>query len=122
MSKIVPPDYANCFNLEQPQAGLADYWYSKPLIAFSQRKIQIATINELGEPYTWNSNRNWYRDSWQNPGSPPTFEFIIMANLDPEAITQRYGQPDRTEVCSNTEIWWYKNPQKVYDNLMRDGL
>lgn len=122
MSEIVPPDYASCFDLEQPQAGLADYWYTKPLIAFSQRRIQIATINDQGEPYTWNSNRNWYRDSWQNPGSPPMFRFIIMANLDPGAITQRYGQPDKTEACSNTEIWWYNKPQKIYDSLMRDGL
>ncbi|MEL7075531.1 MAG: hypothetical protein AAGM46_06360 [Cyanobacteria bacterium J06582_2] len=122
LSKIVPPDYAKCFDLEQPQAGLADYWYTKPLIAFSQRRIQIATINDQGEPYTWNSNRNWYRDSWQNPGSPPMFKFIIMANLNPEAITRLYGQPKQTEVCSNTEIWWYDDQQKIYDNLMRDGL
>lgn len=50
------------------------------------------------------------------------FEFIIMANLNSGAIAQRYGQPDKTEVCFNTEIWWYDHPQKIYDNLMRDGL
>lgn len=50
------------------------------------------------------------------------FEFIIMADLKPEAITQRYGQPEKTEVCSNIEIWRYDEPHEIYESLMQDGL
>ncbi len=117
-----PPDYASCFDLNQPQAGLAEYWHSKPLIAYSQRKIQIATIKLQGEPNIWNNNRYWYTDSWQNPGNPPQFQFILMHSLDKDAIAKRYGQPDRIDTCTNSEVWWYDNPQQVYANLMRDGL
>ncbi|MGD1920338.1 MAG: hypothetical protein ACFCAD_16515 [Pleurocapsa sp.] len=119
---LSPPAYANCFNLNQPQAGLAEYWQSKPLIAFSQRNIQIATIRTEGKPSTWNSNRYWYTNSWIEPGSLPQFRFIFMKSLDKKAIAQRYGKPDRIEACTDSEIWWYDNPEGLYPQLMRDGF
>jgi hypothetical protein len=119
---ISPPDYAACFNFNKPSAGLAGYWQSKPLITFSQRKIQIATINEQGEPSIGNNNRYWYTDSWQNPGSLPQFQFIFMNSLDYHAIANRYGNPDKIETCIDSEIWWYDNPQLVYSKLMQEGL
>lgn len=119
---LAPPDYASCFDLNKSQAGLAGYWHSKPLIAYSQRQIQIATIKEDGHPYTSNSNRYWYTDSWQNPGNQPQFKFILMDTLDKSAIAARYGMPDRVEACNNSEVWWYKNSDALYSNLMRDGL
>jgi hypothetical protein len=111
-----------CFNFNKPIAGLAEYWQSKPLITFSQRQIQIATINEQGEPSIGNNNRYWYTDSWKNPGSLAQFQFILMNSLDYKAIANRYGNPDRIETCINSEIWWYNNPQLVYSKLMREGL
>jgi hypothetical protein len=119
---LAPPDYASCFALDQPQAGLAGYWQSKTLIAFSQRKIQIATINEQGEPSTWNNNRYWYTDSWAKPGSLPEFKFIFMRSLDQKAIATRYGKPDRIEACTDSEIWRYNDPQALYSHLMKHGL
>jgi hypothetical protein len=117
-----PPDYASCFPLNQPQAGLAEYWQSKPLIAFSQRKIQIATIKEQGEPYIFNNNHYWYTNSWTNPGSLPKFQFILMKSLDENAIATRYGKPDSIEACTDSEIWRYNDSQTLYSNLMKDGL
>lgn len=119
---LSPPNYATCFNLDLPQAGLAGYWQSKPLIAFSQGKIQIATVTEEGKPSIGNSNRYWYTDSWAKPGTLPQFRFILMKSLDKKAIAFRYGQPDRIEACVNSEIWWYDNPEVIYSQLMRDGL
>jgi hypothetical protein len=117
-----PPDYASCFALDQPQAGLAGYWQSKTLIAFSQRKIQIATIKEQGEPATWNNNRYWYTNSWAKPGNLPEFQFILMKSLDQNAIATRYGKPDKIEACTDSEIWRYNDSQALYSNLMKDGL
>jgi hypothetical protein len=123
ITKIIsPPDYATCFNLNKPDAGLAGYWQSKPLIVFSQGQLQVATINEQGEPYIFNNNRYWYSDSWQNPGSPPQFHFILMNSLNAQAIVNRYGNPDRVEVCNNSEVWWYNDSQLVYSKLLQERL
>ncbi|MGL5940342.1 MAG: hypothetical protein ACRC2S_08150 [Waterburya sp.] len=108
--------------MNKPSAGLAGYWQSKPLITFSQRQIQIATINEQGEPSVGNNNRYWYTDSWENAGSIPQFQFIFMRSLDQNAIAHRYGNPDRIEACTDSEIWWYNSPQTVYSKLMYQGL
>jgi hypothetical protein len=117
-----PPDYASCFALDRPQAGLAGYWQSKPLIAFSQRKVQIATIQEQGRPMTFNNNRYWFTNSWTNPGSLPEFQFIFMKSLDENVIETRYGKPDSIEACTDSEIWWYNDSQALYSNLMKGGL
>jgi hypothetical protein len=102
---LQPPDYIACFNPKT--AGFAGYWESKPIILFSQRTIQVATITDMGEPYYWNNNRYWYEDSWNNPGNKPQFQFIFMRSLKPEKILQKYGQPDRKQNCGDNEIWWY---------------
>jgi hypothetical protein len=123
ISKIIsPPDYAACFNLNKSDAGLAGYWQSKPLITFSQHQLQIATINEQGEPSIFNNNRYWYTDSWQNPGSSPQFHFIFMNSLNDEAIVNRYGNPDRIQACNNSEVWWYDDSQLLYSKLMQERL
>ena len=116
---FTPPNYAACFD-RGAIAGLAGYWESKPIILFSQRQVQIATITDNGEPYYWNNNRYWYEDSWTNPGNKPQFKFIFMRSLKPQAIIQKYGQPDRTESCDDSEIWWYDNPEQIYSKLMND--
>lgn len=60
--------------------------------------------------------------SWENPGSIPQFQFIFMRSLDQNAIAHRYGNPDRIEACTDSEIWWYNSPQTVYSKLMHQGL
>ncbi len=45
-----------------------------------------------------------------------------MRSLVQNAITHRYGNPDRIEACADSEIWWYNNPQTVYSKLMYQGL
>ena len=115
-----PPDYMSCFDLDKPQAGISEYWWSKPLITFSGRKMQVVNVDTKGKPYAWNMNRRWYHESWQNSGERPKFEFILMKSLDVDSVTARYGKPDRVQSCANTKVWWYDNPEQVYRNLMRE--
>ena len=119
---LPPPNYATCFNLNKPQAGLAGYWESKPLVVFSQRKIQVATINEEGQASVGNNNRYWYTDSWAKPGTKPQFEFILIKSLNRNAIASHYGKPNRVQACADSEIWWYDNSEAVYAQLMRDEM
>jgi hypothetical protein len=114
------PEYASCFSKFTPTAGLAGYWESKPLILYSRRQLQIATITPNGEPYQWNNNQYWYIDNWHNPGSLPNFQFILMRSLDKNAIEQTYGKPNRVSACADSEIWWYDDPDRLYLNLMKD--
>lgn len=114
---LPPPNYMACFH-RNAIAGLAGYWESKPIILFSHRKVQIATVTDTGEPYYWNNNRYWYEDSWIKPGNKPQFQFIFMRSLKTEKILHKYGQPDRIESCADSEIWWYNNSKQVYSKLM----
>ncbi|MGH2416160.1 MAG: hypothetical protein ACRDEA_21210, partial [Microcystaceae cyanobacterium] len=113
------PPYLACFSNSGNIAGLAGYWQSKPLILFSNRQIQIASITERGEPVQWLNNRYWYIDNWANPGQPPDFKFIFMRMLDANLIQQRYGHPDRIVPCDGSEIWFYDRPDFLYQRLMK---
>lgn len=119
LTRIFPaPDYVACFNGVGPAAGIAEYWQAKPLIMYSDHKLQVAGVVGNGGTFVWDDNAYWYVDSWVNPGHPPRYSFIFMKRLDPTDITNLYGKPDRVVSCADSEIWFYRQPNNLYARLV----
>lgn len=112
-----PPDYVACFDHLGASAGLAEYWQAKPLLMYSDRRLQVVAIESQGSAYLWGANAAWYTESWIRPGEPPAYSFILMKGLDPAAISARYGAPDRVVGCADTEIWFYRQPNRLFTRL-----
>lgn len=115
------PEYVSCFDGMGTAAGLAEYWQAKPLLMYSDRRLQVVSIETTGAAYLWGANATWYTDSWIHPGEPPAFRFILMKGLDPSAITTRYGAPDRIAGCADTEIWFYDQPNRLFQGLVNSS-
>jgi hypothetical protein len=114
----VPPALA-CFNGADRTGGLAGYWQAKPLMLFSDDRVRAVQVDPSGAPMLWINNNNWYTED--GGGSPPRFSFILMDDLNEQAILARYGAPDRVEICGASRIWRYSNPHSVTVSLLKDS-
>ncbi|WP_342238969.1 hypothetical protein [Inquilinus sp. OTU3971] len=108
-ARIEPPTTLACF--QGPAAGLAGYWWAKPLMLHSGRRVQIVQVARNGAPYHWIINRDW---AWQErAGGAPPFGFILMDGLNARAVIARYGMPDRVERCAGIPLWRYDDPDRL---------
>jgi hypothetical protein len=112
-ARIEPPPTLACFAGEAPVAGLAGYWWAKPLVLHSGRRIQIAQVARNGAPYPWIVNEDWARTDWAGGASAPPFGFILMDGLNARAVIARYGMPDRVERCAGIPLWRYDDPDRL---------
>lgn len=110
-ARMVPPPTLACFAGQAPAAGLAGYWWAKPLMLHSGRRVQIAQVARNGAPYHWIVNEDWGRQD--QAGSAPPFGFILMDGLHARAIAARYGMPDRVERCAGIPLWRYDDPGRL---------
>lgn len=110
-ARIEPPRTLACF--QGPAAGLAGYWWAKPLVLHSGRRVQIAQVARNGAPYHWIINEDWARRDWAGGAGVPPFGFILMDGLNARAVIARYGMPDRVERCAGIPLWRYDDPDRL---------
>lgn len=110
-ARIEPPRTLACF--QGPVAGLAGYWWAKPLVLHSGRRVQIAQVARNGAPYHWIINEDWAWRDWAGGTGAPPFGFILMDGLNPRAVIARYGMPDRVERCAGIPLWRYDDPDRL---------
>lgn len=110
-ARIEPPRTLACF--QGPVAGLAGYWWAKPLVLHSGRRVQIAQVARNGAPYHWIINEGWARQDWAGGDGAPPFGFILMDGLNARAVVARYGMPDRVERCAGIPLWRYDDPDRL---------
>lgn len=108
-ARIEPPRTLACF--QGPVAGLAGYWWAKPLMLHSDRRVQIVQVARNGAPYHWIINQDWARQD--RAGGAPPLGFILMDGLNPRAVIARYGMPDRVERCAGIPLWRYDDPDRL---------
>ncbi|WP_225770714.1 hypothetical protein [Inquilinus sp. Marseille-Q2685] len=108
---IEPPRTLACF--QGSAAGLAGYWWAKPLVLHSGRRVQIAQVARNGAPYHWIINEGWARRDWAGGAGAPPFGFILMDGLNARAVVARYGMPDRVERCAGIPLWRYDDPDRL---------
>ncbi|EGV28996.1 hypothetical protein ThidrDRAFT_3435 [Thiorhodococcus drewsii AZ1] len=101
-----------CLRQEKRTTGIGDYWTAKLLMFMTRREIHIVQVREDGYFFRWNYNRRWFsvRSDNKAPFSP---DFIITKNLDPNKLRARFGDPSRSIVCGDSEIWLYDLPLRT---------
>ena len=102
----------------QLQSGLADYWIARPVMLALNWDILLDQIDARGLPYYWENDRFWYTRSPQALAGTPSPNFIIMTNLDLNAVRLKYGSADKRVMCGDTEIWIYKKPWEIQQRLL----
>ena len=113
----VPPTLA-CFDGADRTGGLAGYWQAKPLMLFSDDRVRAVQVDPTGAPMLWINNNSWYTE---DDGSLPRFSFILMDELNEQAILARYGVPDRVETCGASRIWRYGDSRNVTIALLQNS-
>jgi hypothetical protein len=112
-ARIQPPPVLACLAPAEPIAGLASYWWAKPLLLHSGRRIQPAQVARNGAPYHWIMNQDWAGQDWVGGDGAPAFAFILMDGLNLHAVVARYGMPDRVEHCAGLSLWRYDDPDRL---------
>lgn len=109
---LAPTGLEACLLAEGRREGLGDYWTAKLLMLMSDRQIHIVQVLPNGDFQDWNVNRRWFHTRADN-GAPLAPDFIVLQNLDAEALQRRFGPPDRTIDCDGRAIWLYDSPLRL---------
>ena len=129
----VEPPYVACIERLGlgATAGFAPYWVAKPLLVFSERRVQVVQVLPEGRLYSNLVNDRWAAQDWFGGGSAPQLRFALMATdethgkmvdgsaafendgmaLDPAAMRRGYGQPDSVRICNGATFWTYRAGQ-----------
>lgn len=99
------------------EAGLASYWYSRSLAASSDWRLQIDQLKDDGTGMYWGNDRYWYTHDVHDGSRPPRYNYIVMALLDEQAITARYGAPSRVLHCAESKVWVYDDAAALRQRL-----
>jgi hypothetical protein len=89
------------------KAGLANYWYARPIAASSDWRLQVDQASREGAGRIWGNDRRWFTHDIHDGAQPPAYNYFVMAGLDPRGIRMRYGAPSRTLNCPGSQIWVY---------------
>ena len=105
---------------EHIEAGLADYWYANMIAFFSRDAIPLRAIRQDGSIYRWVNTSEWYAGD-NSSNKPPEFRMILMDNLNPDKIRQRYGSPAQIiPTLPGMDLWIYPEDKGIaYNPLFR---
>jgi hypothetical protein len=92
------------------KAGIAQYWLARPATIGSNWTMQIDPVVGDGVPFVWGNNPWSYLKSIQNRAQPPAYNFIVIDDLDTEALRRKFGAPERTAPCGPRTLWVYAEP------------
>jgi hypothetical protein len=127
------PPYVECIEKAglTRTAGLAPYWLAKPLIVFSDRRIQAVQVTATGMAYGNVTNDRWVAEDWFGQAAAPPLRFALMASdayqsqmldgsipfqetgkvLDPKSIRQLLGAPREVHRCDDGATLWLYSPE-----------
>jgi hypothetical protein len=105
-----PSALAKCLIAAGLRDGVAEYWNAKALIFESNYSISIVQVDTKGSPYHWNYNGLWFTRSADGT-RPVKPNFIVLDNLDKDALAARFGTPSSTRQCGGSTVW-------VYDHVL----
>lgn len=101
-----PSALARCLIAEGRSAGFGEYWSAKNLMFETGRAIHVIQLARNGRLQRWNYNRRWFLER-ADDGGPLAPDFVILDNLDREAMRARFGDPAREVRCGRSEVWLY---------------
>ena len=99
-------------------AGLAGYWTALPVTKFSKRRSIISPVTESGDPMIWlNNSLDYFSDKKEN--TLRNYDFIVLNQLDKEAIFQKFGTPSHKFECGVFDVAQYDDPSIIHGTLAR---
>ena len=108
---------ATCLERAGLTAGLADFWFARETNAASDWRIQVQTIDGVGEARVWGNDRMWYSEDIHDPARRPDYRFIVMDRLPADRMLAVYGAPDRVMVCATSDVWVYDDSRRLFHGL-----
>ncbi len=92
-------EYDKIVSENEWKLGLCQYWYSHLYNVIGKADAQLNHVREDGSAYFWCNNSYWYFGNGNKTDQSmlefPDYDFVLMNQLDREAILQKYGQPNR---------------------------
>jgi len=106
------PAAVQCFG-HNAQAGFADYWMTKPLVMFSDRRLSVGQLRPDAKLLYWVSSDAWLDRAAAEAPDRPRPSFIYMLGLDARQIAHQFGRPSRVVPCDGSEIWYYDDAEQL---------
>jgi hypothetical protein len=121
-ARQIAPQVAALMEKEHIEAGLADYWHANPIFYFSNEKAPVRSVNPDGSMFHWLNSSLWFAgDGASDP--PPRYRLVFMANLDPNVIRRRYGEPAQViPGAPGADIWIYPPERSIVYNPVFGAL
>ena len=101
------------------QAGIAEYWVSRPVMLGSNWTLQVNQATGDGHPHIWGNNRYWYIKAFGSPAELPTYNFAVMDRMDPAGVTRRFGEPLHRIVCRTGQQIWVYDGKRMTDLFLK---
>ncbi|HWB60557.1 MAG TPA: hypothetical protein VG733_13775, partial [Chthoniobacteraceae bacterium] len=114
-TQMLLPVIRSIMEKEHIEAGLADYWYANPITFFSGGKASVRAVLADGSIFQWVNSTEWYAGEGP-PHPPPEFRLILMANLNPDLIRQRYGDAKAVHTPMGADLWIYPPEKSIKYN------
>jgi hypothetical protein len=83
------------------QRGLGEFWVARLTSLINHRGLKLEEVDASGAPRFWLTNGAGFRRT------DVPFSFVVMTNLDPNWVANRFGPPSQQLQCPGTVVWWY---------------
>jgi hypothetical protein len=101
------------------EAGIAEYWLSRPVMFDSDWTLQVNQARNDGVPYIWGNNPYWYTERFDDRNGRPTYNFVVMEHMDPKGVMNRFGEPSARIRCpAGQEIWVYDDGKRLTERFL----
>jgi hypothetical protein len=104
------------------KAGFAQYWSSRPTMIAADWRLQVNQASTDGHALLWGNDPYWFVKDFNNPSSPPAYNFIVMTDMDPMGVRGVYGEPSRVYTCADggPVLWIYGDSARMTKTFLAD--
>lgn len=89
--------------------GLALYEHARPLTVASGWRMQVDPVEANGELTFWGSDLKSSSYRLNDPQAPPLYDFILLDQLDRDALVRRFGYPEGEFACGDAQFWVFRH-------------
>jgi|GEM_PF-2367034 len=103
--------------------GLADFWPAHYLNTVNRSGLRLNQLRPDGRVRFWGNNAFQHFDT-ASSGAPlvaPRYSFILVNDLDPAALREKYGEPVRIAEAGGYVVWLYDDAGAVRLSALVDA-
>ena len=104
---------------EKLNAGLAEYWHARRLVVSSDFTLKIEQVDPKdGSAHLWGNDPYWFLHDHRRADGGVRYDFVLMTGLDRAGVKATYGEPDAVRTCPGTEVWIWRDPDRLLPILV----